>query len=488
LKKGKKVALLLPYYEGRNHCHFLGIGYLSQVLKKAGNDTLIIDEDAIFYYMLTKATKNPLASTRNFIITKLRDYSPNVIGLTMNTTNYERSLELLTIIRENFPEIKIIVGGPHITTSWFVFKKFHSDLFDVAIVGEGEKTIVEVCEKIFSNEPLPRIKETVLSLSNNITIKQQDTINNLDCLPYPDRTGFYKIFSKDEYNIINEHYRRVFYSHLPGFKEKKFARIVCSRGCNFLCNFCSPAFIWKNPLTGKPQRRVRHPFKVVDEIEYLCNQGYEAFYFDDPTFPFKSEPNFYLNFISELRRRRLKINWAAPTRHDELSKDILEELSASGFTYTYFGLETYQKKDLIKMGKGIDIDHCLKILNWCKNTGIHCDVSYQIGLPGKDYDSIVKSIQWLEGNHLQKKSFFSIAAIWPETPLAIDYGIKSEHYEPGIDKKKLEKNGLYYYKPGNDNIEGYYSNCSGTFHFIDEETAIQVKYYLIDSGFIKRFD
>jgi len=237
-----------------------------------------------------------------------------------------------------------------------------------------------------------------------------------------------------------------------------------------------------------PVRRTRNPNKIVDEIEYLVDQDYQAFYFDDPTFPFKSNPEIYLVITQELKRRGLKINWSAPTRPDELSKKILEQLFESGFTYTYFGLETYRKKDLIEMGKSIDIDYCVKLLDWCQNIGIHCDVSYQIGVPGQNYDSIIKSIQWLEKHGLQKRSFFSIAAIWPETPLARKYKITSDDFEPSNDKKRLEKKGLYYYKPGNSQIERYFSNCSGTFHFIEEKTAIQAKYYLIDSGFIKRFE
>ena len=134
------------------------------------------------------------------------------------------------------------------------------------------------------------------------------------------------------------------------------------------------------------------------------------------------------------------------------------------------------------------IEKCIKLVQSCKEIGIHCDVSYQIGLPGESFDSIISSIQWLEDQGLQKNSFFSIAAIWPETPWAKTYGIKSDDYEPGIEKKILENKGLFYFRVGNPQIERYFSNCSGNFHFIEEETAIRVKYYLIESGFIKRFD
>lgn len=483
-----KIAFLLPYYEGRNHSQFLGVGYLSQSLIDNGYDTLIIDEDAVWTLMDERGAKNQLEAARNFVLNKLNEYSPQIICLTINTPNYERSLELLSLTRRIFPETIIIVGGPHITTSWMTFKKYHSLLFDIAIIGEGEQTIVEVCNRISSSSSLEGIKGTIFSQSNGSSFVPRELIGDLDQLPYPDRKGFYKAFNKDEYSIIDKHYMYVFYSHLPGFKGKKIARIVASRGCDFTCSFCSPSFFWRDPYSNKVVRRLRNPSRIADEIEYLSKLGYEAFYFDDPTFPFKSKPEFYLSFIKELNRRELKINWAAPTRSDELTKPILEQIFDSGFSYTYFGLETYTKNNLEKMGKFISIDYCLQLLEWCQDIGIHCDVSYQIGICGEDLDSIIKSIQWLEKHNLQKRSFFSIAAIWPETPLAVKHGIKSGDYEPSRDKKELEERGLYYFNPGNPGIERYFSNCSGTFHFINEDIVIQAKYYLIDTGFIKRFE
>ncbi len=488
MKKNKKVALLLPYYEGRNHHQFLGIGYLSAVLKQAGYDTLIIDEDAVVFVKEKQQAEAPLISAKQYIIEKLKDYRPFVIGISINTANYEKSLDLLCLVRKHFPEVQIVVGGPHISTSWETLLKYHKNLFDIAVVGEGERTFVEICNRISSNNSSEGTRGTILSCTEVANYKHRSLIRNLDSLPFPDREGFYKAFSVDIQHIIDENYNYVFYSHLPGFRGKKYARIVGSRGCDFSCKFCSPSILWKDPLTGKNCRRIRDPVKVVNEIEYLVEKGYQAFYFDDPTFPFLSKPNFYKRMLLEIKKKGLNIRWAAPTRYDELSKDILLELFESGFTYTYFGLETFQNKKLIEMGKRIDIEKSLNLVRLCKEIGIHCDVSYQIGLPGESFDSIIKSIQWLEDQGLQKNSFFSIAAIWPETPWARTYGVKSDDFEPTVDKTSLETNGLFYFNPGNPQIERYFSNCSGNFHFIDEETAIRVKHYLIDSDFIKRFD
>lgn len=484
----KGVAFLVPYYEGRNHSPFLGVGYLSQVLKLSGFDTLILDEDAIYFVMEHRGEQTPLQAARDFILDKLSEFSPTLLCVTINTANYARSLELLEIVRAAFPETCLLVGGPHISTSWSVFRKFHSHLFDLAVVGEGELTIVDVCRRAANKASLEGIPGTVPSGEMTESFKPRALVENLDILPYPDREGFFYALPERDEPILQEHYRRVFYSHLPGFRGKRYQRIVGSRGCDFSCTFCSPSTYWRDPLTGRPKRRIRSPVSIVDEMEYLVNQGYEAFYFDDPTFPFNSEPSFIDRLIHEIEGRGLNIAWSGPTRHDELSKDILGRLARAGFTYTYFGLETCRRKDLLKMGKHMDLDHCLKLIEWCDELGIHCDVSYQIGLPGDDYESIIESIQWLEEHELQRRSFFSIAAAWPETPLALNFGLSSEAYEPECDKTQYEARGLYFFHPGDPRIENYFSNCSGTFHFIDIDTAIQVKYYLMDAGFIKRFD
>ena len=158
MKKNNRVALLLPYYEGRNHHQFLGVAYLSAVLQSSGYSTLILDEDAVVFVMERQKHDAPIESARQHIIEKLENYRPLAIGVSVNTANYSNSLELLTHIRRQFPKIPLVVGGPHISTSWKTFIANHSNLCDVAIIGEGESTLVEICNRISSNKSLIDIK------------------------------------------------------------------------------------------------------------------------------------------------------------------------------------------------------------------------------------------------------------------------------------------------------------------------------------------
>ena len=44
-----------------------------------------------------------------------------------------------------------------------------------------------------------------------------------------------------------------------------------------------------------------------------------------------------------------------------------------------------------------------------------------------------------------------------------------------------------FYEQGNPIVEQFYSNCSGTYHFIPMDVAIDMKYYAFDKGLTNRF-
>ena len=72
--------------------------------------------------------------------------------------------------------------------------------------------------------------------------------------------------------------------------------------------------------------------------------------------------------------------------------------------------------------------------------------------------------------------------------MAREYGITDDYYEPAFEKKQIEENkGLYFYEQGNPIVEQFYSNCSGTYHFIPMDVAIDMKYYVFDKGLSNRF-
>ncbi|MDD5090990.1 MAG: radical SAM protein [Candidatus Wallbacteria bacterium] len=466
----------LPLYEGRNHSEFLGIGYLSASLKKAGHETLILDENAAAFVAKRSADLNSSFWVREWIKKRITEFIPDVLAVTINTTNYRNALNLLSFLKSNFPEVFIIVGGPHITCCYDSFSRFHRDCFDAAVSGEGETAVL----KVLSDFAVSGIRQPV-------KLYKESLLNSLDVLPFPDRDGFYQAWAAEKRELVREHYADCFYTQLPGFRGRKFARVVVSRGCDHACNFCSASKIW---IDGNDSavRRVRTPESVYKEVNSLARSGVNAIYFDDPTFPLTSNLNFVNRFCELIQASDLKINFGLVTRAEEIDERSIKAFAAIGLKYLYFGLENIDSDKLRKMGKNTEHSKSFNALKICENHGVYGDVSYQVGFPGLSRDEMLREFDRLAELFPNRNVFFSLTAVWPKTKLALESGLSGDDYEPSADKEKWAAKGLYYFEPGNPKIEIYYSNCSGTYHFIDEETAIWIKEQLIDREFIKRFD
>ena len=481
-----KIAFLLPAYFGSNHSIFLGVGYLVAVLKRKGNKVIVLDEDAIrwVYAKTDEQTSLQLAEVR--VINEIKRYSPDVLCVSINTTNYTNALRILKYTRKNFPEIFMVVGGPHISTCYETFSAWHRNLFDAAVIGEGEISLCMLIENL--KRGIHHASIAGICYPDTLTLYTPSKMVDINKLPFPDRESFFEIYNAEERLLAEENYNRVFYSHLPGF-ENGHARIVASRGCYNECPFCSPAVYWRNPKNFRPCRRVRKATFIVDEIEQLLSKGVKAIFFDDPTFPIKSDMKFFLEFEREILMRDLKFNWGAPICITEVDYKILDRLQKLGFTFTYFGLENYKASVLKNFRKNPNLMRCLRLIAECSAKGIHCDAAYQIGLPNESFDDIKRSIDWIFKNNLERNTFYSITAIWPKTELAKQYNVTPDCYEPEFNKKIFEQtSGLFFYEQGNPIIEPFYSNCSGTYHFIPMELAIEIKYYMFDSGLTNRFD
>lgn len=480
-----KVIFLLPAYFGSNHSLFLGVGYLAAAVKNCGHRAIVIDEDAITWIYSQPGTPDALEQAQKRVLAEIETYNPNMLCISINTANYKNALRLLRYVRNKFPEIFMVVGGPHISTCYDTFRSWHGDLFDAAIIGEGEVSLCALIESLKAGQPKALIPGVCYAAGepSNLT----GSVVDIRKLPFPDRAAFFEIYDEAERALAMENYSRVFYSHLPGF-ENGHARVVASRGCYNHCTFCSPGVYWRDPQSLKPCRRLRDPESILDEVESLLASGIQAIYFDDPTFPIKSDLRFFTKFEAEIQNRGLHFHWGAPICSSEVDGCILDRLQKIGFSYTYFGLENYKEEHLKSFQKHQDIQQCLALIDECKKRAIHCDASYQIGLPNETMEDIKRSVDWIFQNHIERNTFYSITAIWPSTALAETYGVLPAYYEPNYPKKMFEeKSGLFFYEQGDPALEQFYSNCSGTYHFIPMELAKEIKYYLFDCGLTNRF-
>ena len=154
---------------------------------------------------------------------ELKNYSPDIIGITAMTTDYGRAIKLAKKIKN----IPILIGGVHITTLPNSFK----DCFKIGILGEGEYILLDLIKiyKKYNKFPKEELKKItgLLFLENGelINTGRRELIKNLDEIPHPDRSLINKGYFKKE--ILED--------GSVGIRHN----MIASRGCPFECVFCS---------------------------------------------------------------------------------------------------------------------------------------------------------------------------------------------------------------------------------------------------------
>ena len=182
----------------------------------------------------------------------IKEKSPTWIGLTIFSQRSKWiSIMICKLIREKFPHIKIVAGGPFAEHTGPLL--FDRNLVDAYVVGEGEQAIIDV---LSGNLSAPGI--------NGTSPKQ---IADLDTLPIPDYSDF--DFSNYPKTWSDPRVRDL--SKLGS----DFVYITGSRGCVRKCEFCDIESVW-------PKYRYRSGKNIAEEMRIQNTKyGSRRFLFTD---------------------------------------------------------------------------------------------------------------------------------------------------------------------------------------------------------------
>ena len=111
------------------------MGIVATILKHAGHDVKVIDNNSIYYRMY---------SDRD-LLKIIEQQKPDVIGFNITILNAYRTYSFLAKVQKRFPDLPAVGGGIHMKTS---FEEALRHGCDVTIVREGEKIVVPLFEHL----------------------------------------------------------------------------------------------------------------------------------------------------------------------------------------------------------------------------------------------------------------------------------------------------------------------------------------------------
>ncbi len=333
----------------------LGILYISSYLKSKDFSVSVYD------------TTFKMKTDFNSFISQER---PSIVGMYVNLMTKLNVLEQIKHCKAN--GCKVIVGGPDVPEYAENYVRFGAD---VAVIGEGEETMVELLPALSKGSSLENISGIVFRNDNGEIVRTpaRALIKNLDTLPLPDRNAI------DVFQYVNTWKTH----HGMGSVS-----LICARGCPFTCTWCSRS------VFGESHRR-RSVQNVVNEIE-LIRETYkpDMLWFADDVFTIQHK--WFYEFYEEMKRRNIKIPFECISRADRLSEDILQKMSELGAFRIWYGSESGSQKILDAMQRRVSKEEIQTITKQAQKYGIQAGLFVMLGYPGESIFDIEETVEHLK--------------------------------------------------------------------------------------------
>lgn len=342
----------------------LGIMYLASYLRnfRKNKDRIKIIDMKLHNYSVNEITEIILQN------------KPDIIGLSCFTPDGLLLTKLSNQLRKNGFTGKIIAGGPH--PSSYIDEVLRDRTIDVSVIGEGEKTFLDLVNTLESGEDFSNIDGIAYYHDTKLKINEKKFyIDDLDTIPFP----AWDLIEFEEY-----------FKYLAGIplKEKQYMQIFTSRGCPYRCIYCHNIF-------GK-KFRTRSVGNILQEIQILTNDFdiKELLIMDDIFNLNRERAEKILDAIKSLNK---KINISFPTglRGDILSEGLIKKMRDAGTYYVVIAIESGSQKMQKYMKKNLHLERTENsIMNLAKN-GIFVNSSLLFGFPEETLKDINETFNFV---------------------------------------------------------------------------------------------
>lgn len=370
----KNILLISPrFFKGRFRLaiHPLaGLGYIAESLSVKGFTVGVLDMNLGYDYRELER--------------RIYEFRPDIIGFTVMTFGHRDLYALAERIKAAHPEIKIMAGGPHVST---LRAKVLEDCpaIDYGIILEGERAVAELC----AGADPDKMQGIIYREGGGIITNDfRDFIADLDGIPFPK----YELFELGKYPTGQ-------------------IGIVTSRGCPYECIYCPV-----NTAIGR-QYRKRSAQGIVDEIEYWYRKGRREILMLDDNFTLsRKRVEEICDLLSRKDFKGLSLKCPNGVRADRVDYDLLKIMREAGFDMLSFGVEAASDRVLKTIKKGEDAATIEKGIRDACSLGFDVDLFFLIGSPGENLRDIESSFSLARRYPVRSAKFYNIVP-FPGTEL-----------------------------------------------------------------------
>jgi hypothetical protein len=303
----------------------------------------------------------------------IADFRPDLVGVNILTATFDQAQFIATSIKQSFPQIPLIAGGPHPSVEPHnTFMRIEA--LDAICVGAGEEVCLDILEKRTLND-IPGL----LLRDGDHVFEQRVPMTDIDRYPFPN----YELVEHKWYSDYSGGYTTF------NWLTKSLSALT-SRSCPYSCKFC--ASDWSKPF------RYHSAEYVVEMARYLAKFDIHALAFWDDTIAFNKNRLMAIceGFIaSRLFLPHGRLRWMASLRANQVEPEVLRAMKAAGCFRICIGVESASDRVLAIIDKKSTVAMNQQAIAWIRESGIDPAPSFMIGIPGEADEEICETLKFM---------------------------------------------------------------------------------------------
>jgi len=316
-----------------------------------------------------------------------------IIGFTSMFHQNVASLTLAKLIKDLYPQVKIVFGGAHYDGEMGLeyFRAF--PWIDFVVVGEGEVPFPILVRQLLEGKTDGVPAGVAYRKGNQVAFQpNQQLFSDFQRTPPPDYDDYFEQLSAEAPQSFKGLDRILLYESARG----------CWWGEKHHCTFCG--------LNAQSMKfRSKSPEQVHEELRYLSSR------YDTNRFRLVDniiDMNYIDDVFGTLAEQHYDLEFFIETKSN-LSKHQVHTLSRGGVRSMQPGIESLSINQLKEMDKGVSPLQNLQCLKWSSYYNIHVSWNILLGFPGETDEDYRRQIHLIPSIvHFQPPE--SVGKFWLE--------------------------------------------------------------------------
>ena len=331
------------------------------------------------------------------LLAKLKEFNPDTVIISIVEDNYKWADSLLHVVKTYNSSIPVIVGGP--TPSAAPDVLIENPRIDFLVQGEGEGTVVELCDLLEHNSgAFESVRNLWYKVNGQVCNNPLRKFLDMDAVPVQnvelwDRRHFYKPYDGVLY--------------WTGYFEM-------SRGCPYQCTYCVNHTIKRSLKPSGNYFRRKSPHAAIKEIKYHKDKyDLKRIVFCDDNFLLMSEQKF-IRWSEEFKdawMTEIDLPYWIATSVEFINPRTLQLLVDTGCDGIGLGVEAggeWLRQNILKRRQANE--YMKNAFDMIHDYGIRTTANIMMGIPGESEEDIFESVKLIQ--YIQPKSF-SVSLVAP---------------------------------------------------------------------------